>query len=160
MARMPLSLSRQRSDDEPTMEGRLRPLPRPHKSPQHVVRRGTSTVVSGRSPQPAMRRAVSLIDAEPAVAQRCGLRKAGPMTDLKETLLKRVDGLLDLARRSRRLSPILSDQSDRDSLERYAKELEERASRIEGDAASAKTMNVVRATGLKEAPPPAAGKLN
>ena len=71
------------------------------------------------------------------------------MTDSKETLLKQVDGLLDLARRSRRLSSIFSHQSDRESLDRHAKELEESASRIEGEAASAKTMNVVRPKGLR-----------
>jgi hypothetical protein len=71
------------------------------------------------------------------------------MADSKETLLKQVDGLLDLTRRSRRLSAILTDQSDRESLDRHAKELEESAYRIEGEAASAKTMNVARAAGLK-----------
>jgi hypothetical protein len=81
--------------------------------------------------------------------ERCPLREAKPVTDSKETLLKQVDGLLDLARRSRRLSPLLSHQSDRERLERHAKELEESASRIEGEAASAKTMNVARAAGLK-----------
>ena len=50
----------------------------------------------------------------------------------KETLLKQVDGLLDLARRSRRLSPLLSQASDRERLGRYAAELEESASRIGG----------------------------
>ena len=71
------------------------------------------------------------------------------MIESKETLLKRVDGLLDLARRSRRLSPLLSQESDRERLDRYAEELEERASRMEGEAASAKTFNVVRPAGLK-----------
>ena len=71
------------------------------------------------------------------------------MGDSKEILLKQVDGLLDLARRSRRLSPILADQSDRERLDRHAKELEESASRIEREAASATTMNVARAAGLK-----------
>jgi hypothetical protein len=71
------------------------------------------------------------------------------MADSKETLLKQVDGLLDLARRSRRLSPVLSHQSDRERRDRHAEELEESATRIEGEAASAKTMNVARAAGLK-----------
>ena len=71
------------------------------------------------------------------------------MNESKEKLLKQVDGLLDLARRSRRLSPTLSQESDRQRLERYVGELEESASRIEGKAASAKTMNVVRPAGLK-----------
>ena len=67
----------------------------------------------------------------------------------KETLLRQVDGLLDLARRSRRLSPTLSLESDRERLDLHAEELEQSASRIEGEAASAKTMNVERPTGLK-----------
>jgi hypothetical protein len=67
----------------------------------------------------------------------------------KEALLKQVDALLDLARRSRRLSPTLSHESDQERLDRHAEELEESASRIEGEAASAKTMNVGRAAGLK-----------
>jgi len=71
------------------------------------------------------------------------------MIESKETLLKRVDGLLDLARRSRRLSSLLSQESDRERLYRLAAELEESASRIEGEAASAKTFNVVRPAGLK-----------
>jgi hypothetical protein len=71
------------------------------------------------------------------------------VADSKEILLKQVDGLLDLARRSRRLSPILTDQSDRERLVQHAKELEESASRIEREAASATTMNVARAAGLK-----------
>jgi hypothetical protein len=73
------------------------------------------------------------------------------MIESKETLLKQVDGLLDLARRSRRLSQILSQESDRERLNRHADELEESASRIEGEAASAKTMNVGRPAGLKGA---------
>jgi hypothetical protein len=71
------------------------------------------------------------------------------MTVSKETLLKQVDGLLDLARRSRRLSPTLSQESDRERLNRGAEELEESASRIQGKAASAKTMNFERPAGLK-----------
>ena len=71
------------------------------------------------------------------------------MTESKEALLRQVDGLLDLARRSRRLSPTLSQESDRQRLDRHAAELEESASRIEGEAASAKTMNVARTAGLK-----------
>jgi hypothetical protein len=71
------------------------------------------------------------------------------MADSKETLLKQVDGLLDLARRSRRLSLTLGQESDRLRLDRHAEELEESASRIEGEAASAKTMIVARAAGLK-----------
>jgi hypothetical protein len=71
------------------------------------------------------------------------------MIESKETLLKQVDGLRDLARRSRRLSPLLSQESDRERLDRHVEELEESASRIEGEAASAKTMNVARPAGLK-----------
>ena len=73
------------------------------------------------------------------------------MIESKETLLKQVDGLLDLARRSRRLAPSLSQESDRGRLERHAEELEESASRIEAEAASAKTMNVGRPAGWKGA---------
>jgi hypothetical protein len=65
------------------------------------------------------------------------------MSDSKETLLKQVDGLRDLARRSRRLSPALSLESDRERLYRLAAELEESASRIEGQAVSAKTVNFI-----------------
>jgi len=73
------------------------------------------------------------------------------MHESKEKMLKQVDGLLDLARRSRRLAPMLSQESDRERLHRHAEELEESASRIEGEAASAKTFNVVRPAGLKGA---------
>ena len=85
------------------------------------------------------------------IARRCDTWESNAMAELKEVLLKHVDGLRDLARRSRRLSPSLSQGSDRQRLHRHTEELEESASRIEGEAASAKTMNVARAAGLKAA---------
>ena len=56
----------------------------------------------------------------------------------KETLLRQVDGLRDLARRARRLSEI-ADEPDQPRLIQCADDFEESAKRIEGDAASAKT---------------------
>jgi hypothetical protein len=61
------------------------------------------------------------------------------MTDSKETLLKQVDALRDLARRSRRLSATLILEVDRERLDLLAGELEESASLIEREAASATT---------------------
>ena len=58
----------------------------------------------------------------------------------KEGLLKQVDGLRDLARRSRRLGETLTQESDQRRLQRHADELDESASRLETDAAGAKTM--------------------
>ncbi len=58
----------------------------------------------------------------------------------KESLLKQVDGLRDLARRARRLGESLSLESDQRRLQRHADELDESASRLEADAAGAKTM--------------------
>jgi hypothetical protein len=69
------------------------------------------------------------------------------VTDSKETLLKQVDSLLDLARRSRRLISDLSLESDRLRLTRHAEELEDSASRLEAQAASARTIVVQRAIG-------------
>ena len=57
----------------------------------------------------------------------------------KETLLQQADGLRDIARRSRRLAGILTMESDRRRLQRHAQELEESASGLELQAASAKT---------------------
>ena len=56
----------------------------------------------------------------------------------KETLLRQVDGLRDIARRARRLAEI-ADEHDQPRLTQCADECEESARRIEGDAASAKT---------------------
>jgi hypothetical protein len=60
----------------------------------------------------------------------------------KESLLKQVDSLRDIARRARRLAPTLERESDRQRLARHAEELDENASRIEAQAAEAKTMVV------------------
>lgn len=62
------------------------------------------------------------------------------MSASKESLLQQVDALRDLSRRARRLSAAMSQESDRRRLSRYAEELEESASRLEEDAAGAKTM--------------------
>ena len=56
----------------------------------------------------------------------------------KETLLRQVDGLRDIARRARRLAEI-ADEHEQTRLIQCADEFEESARRIEGDAASAKT---------------------
>ncbi|HZQ00567.1 MAG TPA: hypothetical protein VFB13_13570 [Reyranella sp.] len=57
----------------------------------------------------------------------------------KETLLKQVDGLRDLARRTRRLGESATLEADQKRLERHASELEENAARLESEAAGAKT---------------------
>jgi hypothetical protein len=62
------------------------------------------------------------------------------MLQSKESLLQQVDSLRDLARRARRLAANLNLESDQRRLGRYAEELEENASRLEADAAGAKTM--------------------
>ena len=56
----------------------------------------------------------------------------------KETLLRQVDGLRDIARRARRLAEIV-DEPEQTRLIQCADDFEESAKRIEGDAASAKT---------------------
>jgi hypothetical protein len=61
-----------------------------------------------------------------------------PMT--KDGLLRQSDSLRDLARRARHLSTILTVDSDQRRLVRYAEELEENASRLEKEAATAKSM--------------------
>lgn len=61
------------------------------------------------------------------------------MVESKESLLKQVDGLLDLSRRARRLAETLS-QEDRQRLADYAEELEESALRLERNAVGAKTL--------------------
>jgi hypothetical protein len=57
----------------------------------------------------------------------------------KESLLQQADGLRDIARRSRRLADNLTIESDRRRLQRHVQELEESASGLELQAASAKT---------------------
>jgi hypothetical protein len=58
----------------------------------------------------------------------------------KESLLRQVDGLRDIARRSRRLSESMAADTDRERLLRHARELDERASVLERQAAEAKTV--------------------
>jgi hypothetical protein len=69
------------------------------------------------------------------------------MTETKESLLKQVDSLRDLARRARRVSGNLSLESDQRRLTRYAEELDENATRLEKEAVDARTM-VIRPAGL------------
>ena len=57
----------------------------------------------------------------------------------KDMLLRQVDGLRDLARRTRKLSESMLADSDRERLGRHAEELDARASVLERDAADAKT---------------------
>ena len=61
------------------------------------------------------------------------------MAKSKEKLLKQVDSLRDLARRASRLSGEVDQVSDKEMLLRYAKELEDRAVRLEKEAVEAKT---------------------
>jgi len=56
----------------------------------------------------------------------------------KDVLLRQADGLRDLARRARRLAQTTTTEADQRRLERYVEELEENASRLEKEAASAK----------------------
>jgi hypothetical protein len=58
----------------------------------------------------------------------------------KESLLRQVDGLRDIARRSRRLSESMAAETDRDRLLRHSRELDDRASILERQAADAKTV--------------------
>ena len=62
------------------------------------------------------------------------------MLQSKEKLLKQVDSLRDLARRSRRLSEEVRQRADQETLLRYSNELEDVAVRLEREAAEAKTM--------------------
>lgn len=62
------------------------------------------------------------------------------MTQSKGELLRQVDGLRDLARRSRRLAPTLTRESDQRRLLQYGVELDENAGRIEKEAMSARAM--------------------
>lgn len=62
-----------------------------------------------------------------------------PTTLSKETLLRQVDGLRDIARRSRRLSEMMNVETDRERLMRHSKELDDRASVLEKQAIEAKT---------------------
>jgi hypothetical protein len=61
------------------------------------------------------------------------------MAQSKEKLLKQVDSLRDMARRSRRLSEEADQGSDQEMLLRYAKDLEDSAVRLEKEAVAAKT---------------------
>jgi hypothetical protein len=56
----------------------------------------------------------------------------------KDSILRQVDGLRDLARRARRLSTNMSNESDQRRLDRYVEELEESAVRLERSAIEAK----------------------
>ena len=56
----------------------------------------------------------------------------------KETLLRQVDGLRDIARRARRLAEI-ADEPEQTRLIQCADDFEASAQRIEGEAATAKT---------------------
>lgn len=62
------------------------------------------------------------------------------MTQSKGELLRQVDGLRDLARRSRRLAPTLTRESDQRRLLQYGVELDENAGRLEKEAVSARAM--------------------
>jgi hypothetical protein len=57
----------------------------------------------------------------------------------KDMLLRQVDGLRDLARRSRKLAESMTAESDRARLGRNAEEFDGRASALEREAAAAKT---------------------
>ena len=57
----------------------------------------------------------------------------------KDSILQQVDGLRDLARRARRLSQNVAQESDQRRLERYVEELEESARRLEKLAVDAKS---------------------
>jgi len=57
----------------------------------------------------------------------------------KENLLQQVDGLRDLARRSRRLADSVSLEADRKRLQRHAEELDHSAADLERQAVDAKT---------------------
>jgi hypothetical protein len=65
----------------------------------------------------------------------------------KETLLRQVDGLRDIARRSRRLADSMLADTDRERLMRHSRELDERASALERQAADAKTVQFSDAAG-------------
>ena len=60
------------------------------------------------------------------------------MAQSKEKLLKQVDSLRDLARRARRLSEEVDQDSDQEMLLRYAKELDDSAVRLEKEAVEAR----------------------
>ena len=57
----------------------------------------------------------------------------------KDSFLKQADALRDLARRARRLSEQMTQESDQRRLMRYVEELDESASRLEKSAVDAKS---------------------
>lgn len=57
----------------------------------------------------------------------------------KEMILQQADGLRDLARRARRLASTLTNEADQRRLGRYVEELEDNATRLEKNAAEAKS---------------------
>jgi len=61
------------------------------------------------------------------------------MVQSKESLWAQVDSLRGLSRRARRLSQVLSQEGDQQQLVQYAEELDDSASRLEKEAASAET---------------------
>lgn len=64
----------------------------------------------------------------------------------KENILRQVDGLRDIARRSRRLSETMTTETDRERLLRVSKELDDRASVLERQAIEAKTGQIAPTT--------------
>jgi hypothetical protein len=57
----------------------------------------------------------------------------------KDSFLKQADALRDLARRARRLSEQMTQESDQRRLMRYVEELDESAARLEKSAVDAKS---------------------
>jgi hypothetical protein len=57
----------------------------------------------------------------------------------KDSFLKQADALRDLARRARRLSEQMTQESDQRRLMRYVEELDESAGRLEKSAVDAKS---------------------
>jgi hypothetical protein len=61
----------------------------------------------------------------------------------KDMLLRQVDGLRDIARRSRHLAGTMTSEADRNRLLRHSQELDGRASNLEKQAVDAKTGQIV-----------------
>jgi len=66
----------------------------------------------------------------------------------KESLLRHVDALRDISRRSRKLATAMEAESDRRRLNQHADELDDNARRIEKAAVDAKTFVLAAPAGV------------
>jgi hypothetical protein len=70
----------------------------------------------------------------------------------KESLLREADALRGLARQTRRVVDIAGSDNQKKTLRRHAEDYDKNASLLESEAANAKTLPMMPATGLRKAP--------